>query len=272
MLHVIIRHFIKIDRQHTNRPYIYIYIYDHIGAAIFAVFDGHGGGECSKYLQENFMYHVMNQQEQSTKNSWYKAVKNGIAEAEERYCKQARRVGDDSGACLITCVLSEDSYIVAGVGDCRCIAGIGWNKRNKKVIALSTDHTAKVESTRIRRAGGRVLHGRLDGILEPSRTIGDLDVKDKGNTGLIATPEMRKGKIEHDKLYVFVLASDGLWDVFKNHEVISFIHRAIENKKTGNPCKQTAESKNIADQLVAEASRRGSRDDITAIVCIVWLP
>ena len=55
------------------------------------------------------------------------------AEAEERYCKQARRVGDDSGACLITCVLSEDSYIVAGVGDCRCIAGIGWNKRNKKV-------------------------------------------------------------------------------------------------------------------------------------------
>ena len=79
---------------------------------------------------------------------------------------------------------------------------------------MSTDHTAKVESTRIRRAGGRVLHGRLDGILEPSRTIGDLDVKDKGNTGLIATPEMRKGKIEQDKLYVFVLASDGLWDVF----------------------------------------------------------
>ena len=112
----------------------------------------------------------------------------------------------------------------------------------------------------------------MDGILEPSRTIGDLDVKDKKNTGLIAIPEMKKGKIEQDKLYVFVLASDGLWDVFKNSEVINFIHKAIENKKTGNPCKQTAESKNVADRLVAEAARRGSRDDITVVVCIVWLP
>ena len=61
------------------------------------------------------MYHVMNQQ----KSSWYKAVKNGIAEAEEEYCKQARRAGDDSGACLITCVLFEDNYVVAGVGESR---------------------------------------------------------------------------------------------------------------------------------------------------------
>ena len=239
------------------------------------MFDGHGGGKCSKYLKDNFMYHVMNQKQNGRKSqSWYKAVKNGIAEAEEKFCKQARRSGDDSGACLITCVLSEDNYIVAGVGDCRCICGVGFKggKTKVEITALSTDHTAKVESARIRRAGGRVLRGRLDGILEPSRTIGDLDVKNKGKTGLIATPEMRKGKMKHDQLYVFVLASDGLWDVFNNREVISFVHKAIENKKTGKACKQITESKNVADQLVAEAARRGSRDDITAIVSIVWLP
>ena len=105
------------------------------------MFDGHGGGKCSKYLKDNFMYHVMNQKQNGRKSqSWYKAVKNGIAEAEEKFCKQARRSGDDSGACLITCVLSEDNYIVAGVGDCRCICGVGFkgSKTKVEITALST--------------------------------------------------------------------------------------------------------------------------------------
>jgi serine/threonine protein phosphatase PrpC len=234
-------------------------------AAIFAVFDGHGGDFCSQYLQENFLYHVQN----SKRGKWFAALEDGIAESERKFCRQARRIRDDSGACLIALVITPaNEYVCAGVGDCRCILGVGWTK-SIRIQALSRDHTANAEQARIRRAGGYVRNGRVSGVLEPARTIGDLDVKDEKNSGVNAIPEMKHGHVVPGELHVFVLASDGLWDVFSNADVINFVHSKIANSK-GLPCKTRAESQNVSSLLVEEAVARGSRDDITVLVNIVW--
>ena len=105
--------------------------------------------------------------------------------------------------------------------------------------------------------------------MEPARTIGDLDVKDEPNSGLIATPEMKTGRIEPEALHIFVLASDGLWDVMSNKDAICLVEKHIRDKK-GNPSKHIADSKNLTSILVQEAFKKGSSDDITALVCIVW--
>ena len=259
----------KTGTKHSNNEDTYIATFDVAAstkrkgsntAALFAVFDGHGGGFCSKYLKENFLFHLMNQNLD---------LEAGVEEAEMKFCKRARRNCDDSGACLIACMISQDNeYLVAGVGDCRCVLSVGFGAK-RKVRALSRDHTARSELARIRRAGGYVSNGRVAGILEPARTIGDLDVKDEANSGLIATPEMKKGKIEPGALHIFVLASDGLWDVMSNKDAICLIEKHIRDRK-GKPSKQIADSKNLTSFLVQEAFNKGSSDDITALVCIVW--
>ncbi len=80
----------------------------------------------------------------------------------------------------------------------------------------------------------------------------------KKTDGLNAIPEMKRGHVIPGELHVFVLASDGLWDVFSNADVISFVHSKIANSK-GLPCKTTAESQNVSSLLVEEAVARGSR-------------
>ena len=68
---------------------------------------------------------------------------------------------------------------------------------------------------------------------------------------------------------MFVLASDGLWDVMSNPEVVQFVHSKIANSK-GLPDKTIAESKNLSSLLAEEAVSKGSKDDITVLVNIVW--
>lgn len=81
--------------------------------------------------------------------------------------------------------------VVAGVGDCRAVY---QGASAKKAVALTTDHRSKdrEERNRIRAAGGFVRMGRLFGVLEPSRSVGDIDMKQaKGKKALIAIPCMK---------------------------------------------------------------------------------
>jgi serine/threonine protein phosphatase PrpC len=59
------------------------------------------------------------------------------------------------------------------------------------------------------KAGGKILMGRLGGLLAITRAFGDLSLKK--NMGLIAKPEVKKVEIRLNHRYVLV-ASDGLWD------------------------------------------------------------
>jgi serine/threonine protein phosphatase PrpC len=59
------------------------------------------------------------------------------------------------------------------------------------------------------KAGGKILMGRLGGLLAITRALGDLTLKK--NMGLIARPEVKKVEIRLSHRFVIV-ASDGLWD------------------------------------------------------------
>jgi serine/threonine protein phosphatase PrpC len=59
------------------------------------------------------------------------------------------------------------------------------------------------------KAGGKILMGRLGGLLAITRAFGDIALKK--NMGLIARPEVKKVEIRLNHRFVIV-ASDGLWD------------------------------------------------------------
>ncbi|XP_044432451.1 probable protein phosphatase 2C 56 isoform X2 [Triticum aestivum] len=129
--------------------------------------------------------------------------------------------------------------------------------RNPKLaltIPLSDDHkpNLKDERARIENAGGGVSYDgftwRVDGILAMSRAFGNRSLKNY----VIAEPDIQETQVSSDLEYL-VLATDGLWDVVQNEDVISLM------KATDGP-------EAAAVKLTEMAHSRHSSDNITCIV------
>ncbi|XP_031489998.1 protein kinase and PP2C-like domain-containing protein [Nymphaea colorata] len=124
------------------------------------------------------------------------------------------------------------------------------------LYALSKDHVASCpqERERVIRAGGEV-KWQIDtwrigpAALQVRRSIGDDDLK----PAVTAGPEITETDLSSDDEFV-VMASDGLWDVFGNDEMVPIIHETIK------------EPRMCAKRLATEAVERGSKDKVTVIV------
>jgi len=165
------------------------------------------------------------------------------------------RVWDD-GSTAITCLIRGNSIMIANVGDSRAVASISG-----RAVALSVDHKPNLptERARIQNAGGTVTSmmgcHRVMGMLAMSRALGDVMIE----RYLSVDPDLAEQQLE-DRDFV-VMASDGLWDVLSNQEVIHLV--AMEATKSGwSPDALTA----IANKLCMEAFRRGSMDNITVAI------
>lgn len=243
--------------------------------SIFGVMDGHGGQAAAKYVQQEFVQFLYAELQEwgflpagnrkSMLEEWLLKLSDSeevvrkfelcliatVHKMDHLYCKVARQNRDYSGACMnVVIILQEDHVFCANTGDCRAIQ-LSSQNGDRNIVQLSMDHKASVpsETKRILRAGGRVVQGRIAGVLEPSRAIGDIDLKQKHMKGwLIATPVVHHARCKDES--IFVLATDGVWDVLDNRE----IDQNMENGDIG------------AFSIAQLARKSGSDDDISVIV------
>ncbi|KFG62343.1 protein phosphatase 2C domain-containing protein [Toxoplasma gondii RUB] len=83
------------------------------------------------------------------------------------------------------------------------------------------------ELARVQRAGGSIFAGRVGGVLEPSRSVGDFDVKDAQPPGvLIATPEVCRVKVRKPTLVL--LGTDGVWDMLCSADVLACVKKVTQ--------------------------------------------
>lgn len=126
------------------------------------------------------------------------------------------------------------------------------------VIRLSQDHriTDPLEVARIEQSGGFIFKGRVLGVLTLTRSLGDQLLK----RFVIAHPHVRKEQIHvsaSERDTFIILACDGLFDVLSDQEAASLVKSFPGDKADAATC------------LVQEALRRGTTDNVSAIV--VWL-
>jgi protein phosphatase 1L len=124
-----------------------------------------------------------------------------------------------------------------------------------KALPLTKDHKPEVpaEKERIEASGAKITDGRIQGQLAMSRAFGNPALK--AQEFLSAEPEVTHFTLDDNVQYV-VLATDGLWDVMSCRRVASLI--SIHQRYHKAP--------GLADELVLEAMRRGSLDNIAVIV------
>lgn len=147
-----------------------------------------------------------------------------------------RDVHSTAGTCVLTCAVAGRFVWCSNLGDCRAALvrlrapeQSGRAPSLESLCWLSCDHKASTatETLRIQQAGGTVHDGRVFG-LEPSRTLGDFDVKEQTGEGVISiVPEIRRAELGdgNDAAHALLIcATDGVWDVLNGQDIAKMVN------------------------------------------------
>ncbi|XP_073129460.1 probable protein phosphatase 2C 72 [Henckelia pumila] len=176
-----------------------------------------------------------------------------------------------SGTTAVVAVQQGEDLVIANLGDSRAVLGTK-TEEGMVAIQLTTDFKPGVpsEAERIRKCNGRVLalkeephiqrvwlpHDDSPG-LAMSRAFGDFVLK---YHGIIAIPDISYHRLSPNDQFL-VLASDGVWDVLRNEDVVAIVSAAHSEE---------AAAKSVVDATIAAWKHRfpnSKRDDCT-VICL----
>ncbi|RZR91652.1 hypothetical protein BHM03_00019828 [Ensete ventricosum] len=142
-----------------------------------------------------------------------------------------------SGTTAVTLVKQGQDLVIGNVGDSRAVLGTRDHNNSLIPVQLTVDLKPNLpgEAERIRRCRGRVFALRdepevarvwLPNIDSPglamARALGDFCLK---KFGLISVPEITYRRVTEKDEFI-VLATDGVWDVLSNQEVVEIVDSA----------------------------------------------
>lgn len=224
---------------------------------LFGIFDGHRGAAAAEFSAQALPGFV---ESLASTNSPADALLQAFIQTDVAFrkeldlCRKSKGVVKKDwhpGCTAVAALIVRNRLFVANAGDCRAILC-----RAGQPIALTQDHVASSfeERERVINAGGEV-KWQVDtwrvgpAALQVTRSIGDDDLK----PAVTAEPEITETVLSAEDDFL-VMASDGLWDVVSNAEVVSIIRDTV--KEPGMCSKR----------LATEAAERGSKDNITVVV------
>ena len=272
--------------------------------SFFAVFDGHGGENCSDFLKNNFLNYLID-----NKNFPFDikiALKETFEKIEEEIYNQNKgkelKQIDKSGSCALVCIIVENKIYIANIGDSRAIISIN---NGNKVKELTIDHKPNniKEYERIMKNGGKVYvdeedengktkENELNYILNkddfqkykgdkevnfrhfPSdlaitRSIGDLKLKKKEYGGLpgniISIPEIFVYDYSPENDFT-IMGCDGIFDDLSNEEIINSAWYIFKNKIKERKYDINLLSKDCCDMIIKYAMELLTTDNLSCIV------
>ncbi|KAI3807823.1 hypothetical protein L1987_23758 [Smallanthus sonchifolius] len=181
-----------------------------------------------------------------------------------------------SGSTAVTLIKQGQNLIIGNIGDSRAVLCTRDESNSLVAVQLTVDLKPNLpaEEERIRKSRGRVfalqeepdvtrvwLPNNDSPGLAMARAFGDFCLKD---FGLISIPDIFYRSLTEDDQFV-VMASDGIWDVLTNNDVVNIV--------------ASAESRSCAARAVVESAVRAwkhkyptSKVDDCAVVCLFLTP
>ena len=210
------------------------------GTHLFGIFDGHSGSKASKYCARTFPSKICEKLREE--KSCFESIRETCVEANEFAATDCPNEGSTVGLAIII----GDRLYFANVGDTRIVL----SRPDGTIERMSVDHKASDpdQCQEIMDKGGFVFKGRVNGFLAITRSIGDANVGDAVGCEPHLAETAREAGIS------FVIASDGVWDMLSDEEVMTFVREA-----------ETCED--AVAKIRDEAYTRGSKDNIS-VICV----
>ncbi|KAL4564796.1 hypothetical protein LXL04_028867 [Taraxacum kok-saghyz] len=171
--------------------------------------------------------------------------------------------GPTSGCTACVAIMRNNQLIVANAGDSRCVIS-----RKGEAYNLSRDHKPglEVERDRILKAGGFIHAGRVNGSLNLTRAIGDMEFKQNKFLSaekqiVTAYPDVNIVELCDDDDFI-VLACDGIWDCMSSQQLVDFVHQQLKSES-----KLSAICERVFDKCLAPSTSTGEGcDNMTMIL------
>uniref|UniRef100_F7FHG8 Protein phosphatase, Mg2+/Mn2+ dependent 1F n=1 Tax=Monodelphis domestica TaxID=13616 RepID=F7FHG8_MONDO len=254
----------KMEDRHVSLPAFneLFGLCDQVDRAYFAVFDGHGGVDAANYAAIHVHVNIARHLE-VTRNP-AEALRAGFKKTDEMFLQKARRERAQrpppSGIPPAVRPLSPGrlgaSPLLAGS------SGALWPGRSPGADAEPPSVSSQDERERIEALGGFVSYmdcWRVNGTLAVSRAIGDVFQKPY----VSGEADVASHELSGTEDYL-LLACDGFFDSVSREEVAGLVHGLLLGSE--------GSGLRLAEELVAAARQRGSRDNITVLVVFLRDP
>ncbi|KAK8518079.1 hypothetical protein V6N13_027567 [Hibiscus sabdariffa] len=272
------------------------------------VYDGHGGTEASRYVNDNLFYNLKSIATEHQEIS-VNVLRKAFLATEENFLSLVRKqwLGKPHmasvGSCCLTGVICDGLLYIANAGDSRVVLGrSGRGTKGVKALQLSMEHNASIDAVREEL---RSLHPndpqiivmkhkvwRVKGLIQISRSIGDAYLKRAEfnkepllpkfrlpeplqKPVLSAEPSLLVHKLQPDDQFL-IFASDGLWEHLSNQEAVKLVQSSprygIARRLVKAALKEAAKKREMrySDlKRIERGVRRHFHDDITVIVVFI---
>lgn len=269
------------------------------------VYDGHGGPETSRYINDHLFHHLKRfaaeQQSMSVDviKKAFQATEEGFFSVVAKQWPMKPQIAAVGSCCLVGVVCNGILYI-ANLGDSRAVLGRAVKATGEVLaIQLSAEHNASIESVRQEMQATHpedkdivvLKHNvwRVKGLIQITRSIGDVYLKKTEYNReplyskfrlrepfkkpiLSSDPAISVHELQpHDQFVIF--ASDGLWEHLTNQEAVDLVQKSPRNgsaKRLVKVALQEAAKKRemrYSDlKKIDRGVRRHFHDDITVVV------
>lgn len=237
---------------------------------IFGVFDGHGGIEVAEYVKNHFVEIFINNSKylkgdiKSALKETFLTLDNNLQSIEamkelthshEIFVKTYNlndneninnndmensdyidNIAYNIGCTCNILVIYKNILYFANAGDSRSVL----LKNKGEVNSMSIDHKPELpnEFNRIKKAGGRIIEGRVNGLLNLSRSIGDFQFKNRKDLKqeeqiVTCNPDILfENRSKNDDFVI--MGCDGIWECISNTGISEYIYDKENNINNGN--------------------------------------
>lgn len=265
---------------------------------MFGVFDGHAGSRASTFCSEHLIsiakdiYANTKDAPTALKQAFMATdalIIKPIQDEMQRFREKCPTADPELVRGHLSLHLSEDKERNAGTTACVAfieghtlfVANAGDSRavlcRSGRAVPLSTDHKPDMEKERKRvvAAEGMVFRGRVDGALATSRALGDPSFKQQmfvqpagafrlEDCAVTPQPEITQVSIVPDIDTFFVIATDGIWDVMTNQQVVDFVlQKRSEKVHPTQVCEQ------LLDACIANEPNDVGTDNMSIVLVIL---
>ena len=212
------------------------------GMDLYAVFDGHGGSEVSDALPKmvtDLLLRPLNREMRKTSRSVKRHILQSVLQIDQQLEKLPE--ASEAGSTAIMILRIKNRIYMVNLGDSRAILysyqahSNGRRTGPPSQVLVTQDHKPHLpsESDYIIKCGGTVEQeegddSRVDGYLAMSRAFGDFELKySKKNPfrgPVSCLPDIYEHQLDPQHKYCVALASDGLWDVVDEAQVMKYLH------------------------------------------------
>ncbi|XP_030470951.1 probable protein phosphatase 2C 21 [Syzygium oleosum] len=170
--------------------------------------------------------------------------------------------GPTCGSTACVAIIRDKQLIVVNAGDSRCVLsrkGLAYN--------LSKDHKPdlEIERERILQAGGFIQVGRVNGSLNLTRAIGDVEFKQNKSLPaekqiVTANPDITTIELCEDDEFL-VLACDGIWDCMSSQQLVDCVREQLHMES-----KLSAICERVFERCLAPSAGGEGCDNMTMIL------